>query len=260
MTNQEIENWLEVNTGGLFVSKHYYHHHAYEIMNTHKGLHDDFIRGLTSDISIVTSIRLIKKQKSRGIEAGNLNKELRKLLKVIPHHEVKFEVNEEKGVFYFSSEKSTIGGFDFAILNHTKNLHALRNLCFGELHYHDGEKRWNKFLKKNEDLVAIAERLKELENLGLDIEYNEKAGLTPLIMGEIQFGNWALVYRDFFKLLKANVQNSIDCLIYVVPTGNLENMLSDGIVTFDKTIKVLKDFAKVISVPVWVVGLDLKQQ
>ncbi len=148
MTNQEIESWLKVNSGSLLVSKEYFHHHAYEIMNTHKGLRDNFKSSLTSDISIVTRIKQTKKQKSRGIEAGDLNKELRKLLKVIPHNEVKFEVNEEKGVFYFSSETSTIGGFDFAILNHTKNLHALRNLCFGELHYHDGEKRWDKFLKK----------------------------------------------------------------------------------------------------------------
>ena len=257
MTNQEIASWLEINLGSLFVSKEYFHHHAFEIMNTHKGLRDDFKNSLTHHISIATRIKQTKKQKSRGIEAGDLNKELRKLLKVIPHNEVKFEVNEEKGVFYFSSEKSTIGGFDFAILNHTKNLYALRNLCFGELHYHDGDKRWDKFLKKNEDLVDIAEKLKNIENLGVDVDYKEEGGLTPLIMGEIQFGNWALVYRDFFKLLKANVQNSIDCLIYIVPTGSLESMLSDGIVTFDKTRRVLQDFAKVISVPVWIVGLDL---
>jgi len=81
---------------------------------------------------------------------------------------------------------------------------------------------------------------------------------TPLLVGEIQFGNWALVYRDFFKVLKANVQNSIDCLIYIVPTGHLEMMLSNSIVTFDKTKKILKDFAKVISVPVWIIGLDIQ--
>ena len=77
-----------------------------------------------------------------------------------------------------------------------------------------------------------------------------------MIVGEIQFGNWALAYRDFFKVLKADVQNSVDCLIYIVPTGNLESMLSDGIVTFDKSKKIIDDFAKVISVPVWLIGVD----
>ena len=54
-----------------------------------------------------------------------------------------------------------------------------------------------------------------------------------------------------------HVQNSVDCLIYIVPTGNLENMLSDGIVTYDKTVKILEEFAKVISVPVWVIGINI---
>ena len=161
-------------------------------------------------------------------------------------------------MFYFSSEKSSIGGFDFAILNHYKNLLALRNLCFGSLQYADGEERWNKFLEKNKDLQDIANNLKNIElkgeNINNGLESNES---IPLIVGEIQFGNWALAYRDFFKVLKADVQNSVDCLIYIVPTGNLENMLSDGIVTFDKTKKIIDDFAKVISVPVWLIGVDI---
>ena len=93
--------------------------------------------------------------------------------------------------------------------------------------------------------------------LRIDLEYIKSPIDNPLIVGEIQFGNLALAYRDFFKVLKANVQNSVDCLIYVVPTGNLESMLSDGIVTFDKTKIILEDFAKVISVSVWIIGLDI---
>jgi len=118
--------------------------------------------------------------------------------------------------------------------------------------------RWNKFLMKNQDLEAIGKALINKENIGKDIQHEESNMDIPLFVGEIQFGNWALAYRDFFKVLKANVQNSIDCLIYVVPTGNLESMLSGGIVTFDKTKKILDDFAKVISVPVWIVGIDMK--
>jgi hypothetical protein len=142
-------------------------------------------------------------------------------------------------------------------LNHHKNLLALRNLCFGNLQYADGEARWNKFLEKNKDLQDIANSLKKIELKGKNIDNNmESNEAIPLIVGEIQFGNWALAYRDFFKVLKADVQNSVDCLIYIVPTGNLENMLSDGIVTFDKSKKIIEDFAKVISVPVWLIGVD----
>ena len=62
----------------------------------------------------------------------------------------------------------------------------------------------------------------------------------------------------FFKVLKANVQNSIDCLVYIVPTGKLKKSLSDGIVTFDKTLRIIQEFEKIITVPVWLVGIDIK--
>jgi len=258
MEAREIINWENTNSGKVYVAEEFFHHHAFEILNTHHVLRDSLKQSLSSDVFIETRIKKTKAKKTKAIKADVLNVELRKLLKGIPKNEIKFEVSEEHGVFYFSAEKSSIGGFDFAILNHHKNLAALRNLCFGELHYHKGEERWKKFLQKNDDLVAIAKALEKRASLGENVDYSKTNTDTPLIVGEIQFGNWALAYRDFFKVLKADVQNSIDCLVYVVPTGNLEYMLSDGIVTYDKTVKILKDFEKVISVPVWVIGLDMK--
>lgn len=112
------------------------------------------------------------------------------------------------------------------------------------------EKKFKNGKHSNEDINdVVARNVEEIPDHDTD---------TPLIVGEIQFGNWALAYRDFFKVLKANVQNSIDCLVYVVPTGNLEAMLSEGIVTYDKSVKILNEFSKVVSVPVWVIGIDLK--
>ena len=125
------------------------------------------------------------------------------------------------------------------------------------MQYADGENRWEKFLKKNPDLLEIANNLKKIEEKGKNISKSNNETPIPLIVGEIQFGNWALAYRDFFKVLKADVQNSVDCLIYIVPTGNLEKMLSDGIVTFDKTKKIMEEFSKVISVPIWLIGIDV---
>jgi hypothetical protein len=260
MNEEQVRNWLSVNEGSLFVSKEYFHHHAYEIMNTHSKLRTDFINTLSSIINIETRIKKNKSKSQEAIEAGFLNKEIRRLLTIVPDSKLKFEVSESRGVFYFSSKKNAIGGFDFAIINHSQNIIALRNLCFGELQYHDGIKRWKKFLEKNEDLKQMADSILNMESIGTDMEYSKSSSDSPLLVGEIQFGNWALAYRDFFKVLKANVQNSVDCLVYVVPTGKLESMLSDGIVTFDKTKKILIDFAKVISVPVWIVGLDIDCQ
>lgn len=259
MTEKEQRSWEKKNLINLSVAEEYFHHHAFEIVSTHKKLRKEFLEALNSSIAITPRIKRTKSKLSRGIEAGHLNIEIRRLMGKINNGELKLEVNEEKGVFYFSSGKSTIGGFDFAIINHRKNLTALRNLCFGELHYHDGVKRWNQFLEKNPDLERVAKQLIDADELGADIEYKESdEEYAPLIVGEIQFGNWALAYRDFFKVLKANVQNSIDCLIYIVPSGNLQNLLSDGIVNFEDTKQILREFAKVISVPVWVIGLDVE--
>jgi len=255
---EDKEEWASVNSANLFVSKEYFHHHSFEILSTYKNLKDKLKASLDNEIPISTRVKKRLGTESFGIEAKELNKAIRELLQKIKDIDIKFEVYEENGVFYFSSEKSSIGGFDFAILNHYNNILALRNLCFGNLQYADGETRWENFLAKNPELFEIANNLKRIDKKGQNISKSNGEMPIPLVVGEIQFGNWALAYRDFFKVLKADVQNSVDCLIYIVPTGNLENMLSDGIVTFDKTKKIMEDFAKVISVPVWLVGLDVE--
>lgn len=254
--NLDIKEWMNQKSANLYIAKEYYHHHAREILNSNILLKEKITNDLSNSISITPRIKLTKNIESAAIKAEDLNKEIRNLLKKDATNNLKFEVVEDRGVFYFSSEKSSIGGFDFAYINHEKNLYALRNLCFGEVQYHDKLSRWNSFIEKNKDLINLLPKINP-DEIGNDIFYDKKDSDMPLFVGEIQFGNWALAYRDFFKVLKANVQNSIDCLIYIVPTGNLESMLSDGIVTYDKTVKILEEFAKVISVPVWVIGLNI---
>jgi len=257
--NFDSKLWMEQKYARLHIAKEYFHHHANEILNSNAELKNKIATDFSSQIEITPRIKITKSAQSAAIKAEELNKEIRKLLKNDSSNSLKFEVYEDRGVFYFSSEKSSIGGFDFAYINHKKNLLALRNLCFGEVRYHDGLSRWKNFLDKNKDLNYLVPELNE-DEIGKDLIYVKKETDPPLFVGEIQFGNWALAYRDFFKVLKANVQNSIDCLIYIVPTGNLESMLSDGIVTYDKTVKILDEFAKVISVPVWLIGVDISTE
>jgi len=251
------EDWLNKKEGLIVVSDEfqYFHHHSKEILLYHKNILNNVKEALSSKISINPQIR--NRKNPIGIGAGNLNKEIRDLMKV-KFDTIKFEVNEQKGVYYFSSDKDKqqIAGFDFAFLNSKNNLIKLRNLCFGELKYSDGKKRWDSFLKKNQDLKTFSDTILSPQDFGKNI--SELNDIEPLILGEIQFGNWGLVYRDFFKLLKANVQTSVDCMIYIVPAGKLETLLSDGIVSYDKTVKLIQEFSKVINVPVWVLGLDIK--
>jgi len=247
-----------IKQGRLFVGEEYFHHHAFEILEAHKELKTKFSNALNGSIQISPRVKQTKGIESFAIKADHLNVELRNHLKINLREKIKFEVVEEHGVFYFSAEKSSIGGFDFAILNHRKNLIALRNICFGNLRYDQGTRKWNRFLESNPELMEVAEEILNKVEIGRNLEEKHEKGSSPLIVGEIQFGNWALAYRDFFKVLKADVQNSIDCLIYIVPTGNLEKMLSDGIVTYEKTKTIIQDFAKVISIPVWLVGIDME--
>ena len=122
MTEKQKENWLNTNRVNLFVSKEYYHHHSFEIINTYKNLKDKILTSLSTEIRISPRIKNTKGVKSAAIGATALNIVLREELQKIKNIEIKFEVYEENGVFYFSSEKSSIGGFDFAILNHYNNI------------------------------------------------------------------------------------------------------------------------------------------
>jgi len=257
----KLDNWLNQKELNLFIKENYFHHHAYEIISSNEYIYKHFNNVLNAPISILPRIKKTKggKVNSCGIKADDLNIKIRKLIKTDNDEvTIHLEVLEDNGVFYFATgEKNAIGGFDFAILNNESNLISLRNLCFGDLQYHDGQKRWEKFIAKNKSIKDLAEDIFSTEKIGKNIIKSKKEKKSPLIVGEIQFGNWALAYRDFFKVLKADVLNNIDCLIYIVPTGNLEKLLSDGIVTYNKTVKIIEDFNKVINVPVWLIGIDV---
>lgn len=254
MNKAQIEYWQTKTTGQIIVKpdNQFFHGHSLEVLNYHNGYLEQFQNVLNDTIEIKPIIRKKTGTSYKGIEANSLNSEIRKLL-INGFEDIQLEVQEEKGVYYFStSEKKQVAGFDFALINNYENLRNLRELCFGELSYKDGSQRWAKFLYRNPKLQNIASLLES------DTTTHKHEYRLPLVLGEIQFGNWALAYRDLFKTLKANVQTSVDCLIYIVPTGQLELLLSDGIVTFDKMKEILIEFAKVVNVPVWLIGLDIE--
>src|SRR5690606_7777783 len=144
----DLRNWLKKTEANLYIKENYFHHHAFEIISCNEKIKDFFNNSLCQKISIAPRPKKSGKKEIPGINATDLNKQIRICLNK-KNNEVKLnlEVNENNGVFYFSGgEKNAIGGFDFAILNHENNLANLRNLCYGELRYHDAEKRWNKFL------------------------------------------------------------------------------------------------------------------
>jgi hypothetical protein len=252
MTKTEQDKWKEKKSGEIFIGAHYFHHHASEKLTS--SFKEDMKKGLCGKIDVEPIIRELKNKTvlKQGITSTHLNKELKSKMKANINN-LKLEVQEEDGVYY---DGGKIGGFDFAVINDENNLINLYNNCYGSKHYDDGGNRWSAFIAQNDSLKGIANKIKENGVLGKNMVLKNKK--SQIIVGEMQFGNWGLVYRDFFKLLKANVQTDVDCLIFVTDTGSLENLLSDGIVTYSNTKALLIEFAKVLTVPIWLIGLDIK--
>jgi hypothetical protein len=236
------------------ISNELFHHHSEGILKHYSYIYNLFVAALQKSINIDLSIRTKKKMQTSGITAASLNKEIRELLKSI--NNIEFEINQVDGVYFVSGQTN---GFDFGLIDTEYNLINFRNLCFGKRHLNNGIKEWKEFLEnpKNSHYKDKAQNLNIIKanNIGLDLTVQKK---NPIILGEIQFGNWALAYRDFFKVLKANVLTNVDMLIYIVPDGKLQSLLSDGIVTFNGTKDIISEFAKVITVPIWLIGLDIE--
>jgi hypothetical protein len=236
------------------ISAEYYHHHADGILKKHNDVAENFKASLENQVSLEVKERTKQGRKSIGLTADSLNREVRRLLANIPN--IEFEVDQNDGVYY-KSEK--IIGFDFALIDKTYNLYNLRNLCFGKKRLFVGERIWDDYLRRHPAYNAIAEQTglprTDLINGDIQIERNH-----PVIVGEIQFGNWALAYRDFFKVLKANVLTDVDLLIYIVADDLLASKLSDGIVNFKQSKEIISEFAKVITVPIWLIGINIDLQ
>ena len=180
---------------------------------------------------------------------------MRELLKV--NKDIDYEVYQIDGIYYSSKQ---INGFDFAILDKKNNLYNLRNLCLGERQYVDGEKRLDEFIKSNPSYKKYLNDDKDLLDIstyGTDLIVERE---RSIILGEVQFGNWGLFYSDFSKILDAKTLTDVDLLIYITDGGMEGNLLSSGIVTFEKVKKHLVEFKKTISTPVWVIGLTLEKQ
>ena len=126
MTAPEKEVWLQTTRKKLTIGQHHHHHFSREIVSSNPVLEQNFLKVFESEIFIEPRIKKTKSAESKAIKADMLNKEIRRLLleSQLNHH-LKLEVSEERGVFYFSEEKGSIGGFDFAIVNHVRNLTKL---------------------------------------------------------------------------------------------------------------------------------------
>lgn len=247
----DIKEWEKNTTGKLSIASEYFFNNSNLILNQDLQFKENFLGMLVGNIPISPMIRTSKGNKYKGINITPFNSELRKKLKCDSN--ILFEVYNDDGVFYTSGQSK---GFDFAYLDDVYNLINLRNLCFGKRSLSDGEHHWKKTLTSNK-FLKIASKTIDFDSypIGEDIII-EKKKLT--VLGEIQFGNWGLIYRDLFKLLHADANSSVDIFIYITATNNLLSYASDQIVSYETTIKELNKSRNLIKVPIWVIGLDIE--
>ena len=109
MTAPEKEVWLQTTRKKLTIGQHHHHHFAREIVSSNPVLEQNFLKVFESEIFIEPRIKKTKSVESKAIKADMLNKEIRRLLLESQlNHNLKLEVSEERGVFYFSEEKRSL--------------------------------------------------------------------------------------------------------------------------------------------------------
>lgn len=251
--SQSKEEWIEKKDGELFIANELFHRHSDLFLNKHIQLENDIKLCIESKLSGLEFKVSEKEEKYfKRVSAGSLNKALKNSLKTIVN--MKFEVECKEGVLYDSPKT---GGFDFALFDSEYNIKNFRNLCFGRRAMHRGENEWNRQLKRNKEWKEIVEQnqVPTTQFQGEDITVPKQ---SPTVVGEVQFGNWGLGFYDMFKVLHLEESMEVDLLIYITATGNLEEYLSSGIVTFDKMKQTLEQYGSVVKVPIWLIGIDMK--
>ncbi len=77
------------------------------------------------------------------------------------------------------------------------------------------------------------------------------------VAGELQFGNWALIYRDLFRLLDADSNPGVDFYIYVAADDELSGLLSANTVSYKSAGEVINEYLSIIKTPVWLIALGI---
>ncbi len=223
------------------------------ILNTMPRIEDGLREALSMEKEVELKIRTQKnKEPFIGISANSLNVALRECLIQYGFHN---ETHVENGTFIHSSKE----GFDFSDYDEEHNYAHLYNYYRGAIGIRKGDEKIIGMNKKmGFELNEWKGKIKEtIEIVGEDNDYiTNKEKLT--VVGELQFGNWALLYRDFFRLLDADNNPGVDMYVYVAARNNLSKMISQQTVNYAQAAQVIKQYKSIIKTPIWLIGLDIE--
>ena len=207
---------------------------------------------LSKEETVSTTRRKPKgKPEFDGIDASSLNKALRRCLST---ESIKGETHVENGVFFHKTKE----GFDFSIYDEKYNLARLYNYYQGTVGVLNGDKKIIDLYKKlgykkkewKGKVAAISSKVAENSDYVVDKE-------TLTVAGELQFGNWALIYRDLFRLLDADSNPGVDFYIYIAADDELSGLLSANTVSFKSASEVISEYRSIIKTPIWLIGLGI---
>lgn len=72
----------------------------------------------------------------------------------------------------------------------------------------------------------------------------------------LQTGNMSRFYADLLKLQYLYQKGSIRSAIYILPTKRNAKLMGSNLAHYERLVEELKLFAKIITLPVFVIGLD----
>ncbi|WP_440604421.1 BglII/BstYI family type II restriction endonuclease [Bacillus sp. GB_SG_008] len=84
----------------------------------------------------------------------------------------------------------------------------------------------------------------------------ELSNQTITTQVEVEFGNAASSYRDYFKFQLSFTYDLTDVCILILPTDKLAKRIDSGVASFEKTVKEIPSAKLSITVPIFVIGLD----
>jgi len=86
--------------------------------------------------------------------------------------------------------------------------------------------------------------------------FSELNGKGITIQVEVEFGNVASSYRNYFKFQLSFSNSLTDICLLIVPTQKLSIRIDSGVSNFEKTIREIPSAKLSITVPILVIGLD----
>lgn len=240
------------------ISKEKFFNNGLIMLKSMPSIENEMRGALCKEEKVVSIVRTNKGVESNGISAASLNQALRRNLENCTSF--KGETHVENGIFFNVSKE----GFDFASFDEKHNKANLFNYYMGSIGILKGDEKiydiYGKMKMEKNDWAQEVDNMQTeayMNPNAVNIDY-ECQKEKPTIVGEFQFGNWALIYRDLFRLLDAANNPGVDLYIYVTADSDLSNCLSAQTVSFRRAVEVIDKYQSIIKTPIWLIGLGFE--